>query len=87
MGPTPRRALDPFLEQDGGWAFGETLRPPSQPTRYPARKVSPSESSTSTPVSSCANAVTSVPYEIGTPSSRTHSARMRSMWFCVSARP
>src|SRR5215216_1572971 len=26
MGPTPRRARDPFLEQDGGWGSGETLR-------------------------------------------------------------
>src|SRR3954447_16049641 len=26
MGPTPRRARDPFLEQHGGWGFGETLR-------------------------------------------------------------
>src|SRR5215213_2104540 len=26
MGPTPRRARDPFLEQDGGWGAGETLR-------------------------------------------------------------
>jgi 3-(3-hydroxy-phenyl)propionate hydroxylase len=26
MGPTPRRARDPFLEQDGGWGSGETPR-------------------------------------------------------------
>src|SRR5215213_1071984 len=26
MGPTPRRARDPFLEQDGGWGSGKTLR-------------------------------------------------------------
>src|SRR4051794_21401827 len=26
MGPTPRRAGDSFLEQDGGWGSGETLR-------------------------------------------------------------
>src|SRR5215218_1569425 len=26
MGPTPRRAQDPFLEQDGGWGSGKTLR-------------------------------------------------------------
>src|SRR5829696_1740034 len=26
MGPTPRRAQDPFLEQDGGWWSGKTLR-------------------------------------------------------------
>ena len=26
MGPTPRRARDPFFEQDGGWGSGETLR-------------------------------------------------------------
>src|SRR5204862_2448832 len=26
MGPTPRRARDPFLEQHGGWGSGETLR-------------------------------------------------------------
>ena len=37
------------------------LRPPSQPTRYCARSDSPSDSSTSTPVSSCAKPVTSHP--------------------------
>src|SRR5215212_8592651 len=26
MGPTPRRARDPFLEQDGGWGSGKTVR-------------------------------------------------------------
>src|SRR5947209_6596807 len=26
MGPTPRRARDPFLEQHGGWGSGETRR-------------------------------------------------------------
>ena len=37
------------------------LRPPSHPTRYSARSDGPSDSSTSTPVSSCANPVTSRP--------------------------
>jgi hypothetical protein len=37
------------------------LRPPSQPTRYFARSVVLSEIETSTPVSSCANPVTSCP--------------------------
>ena len=37
------------------------LRPPSHPTRYSARSDWPSDSSTSTPVSSCAKPVTSRP--------------------------
>ena len=42
-------------------ALRMTLRPPSHPTRYCARSDSPSDSSTSTPVSSCAKPVTSHP--------------------------
>ena len=37
------------------------LRPPSHPTRYCARSDRPSDSATSTPASSCAKPVTSVP--------------------------
>ena len=40
-------------------ALRTRLRPPSHPTRYCARSDRPSDSSTSTPVSSCAKPVTS----------------------------
>ena len=40
-------------------ALRTRLRPPSHPTRYSARSDGPSDSATSTPVSSCANPVTS----------------------------
>ena len=68
-------------------ALRTTLRPPSHPTRYSARSDWPSDSSTSTPVSSCAKPVTSVPKWTGTFSSSTQPARMRSMWFCHSPSP
>ena len=42
-------------------ALRTRLRPPSHPTRYSARSDWPSDSSTSTPVSSCAKPVTSRP--------------------------
>jgi hypothetical protein len=47
----------------------------------------PSDSSTSTPVSPCAKPVTSRPRWIGTASSPTQPARMRSMWFCHRPSP
>jgi len=42
-------------------ALRTRLRPPSHPTRYYALSERPSLSSTSTPVSSCAKPVTSMP--------------------------
>ena len=47
----------------------------------------PSDSSTSTPVSSCAKPVTSRSRRIGTPSSSTQPARMRSKWLCQQREP
>ena len=53
-GGIPPRELDPGARR-------MTLRPPSHPTRYCARSDWPSDSSTSTPVSSWAKPVTSHP--------------------------
>ena len=58
------------------------LRPPSHPTRYRARSGWPPDSSTSTPVSSCAKPVTSLPYRIRTGSSAIQAAMIRSISFC-----
>jgi hypothetical protein len=67
-------------------ALRTTLRPPSQPTRYCARIWLPAENSTTTPVSSWVNPVTSRPRWMWTPSSpMTQSARIRSMSACHSA--
>src|SRR5687768_1688169 len=54
-------------------ALRTRLRPPSHPTRYSARSDRPSESWTSTPVSSWAKPVTSMPYRIGTDSAHPAS--------------
>ena len=68
-------------------ALRTVLFPPSHPTRYAPRSVEPSESSTSTPVSSWLNPIASLPMSTGTPSSSIQPARMRSKWLCHSARP
>src|SRR4051812_45777937 len=67
-------------------ALRTTLRPPSQPTRYSARSGGSSDSSTWTPVSSCAKPVTSPPRSVGTPNPATQSARIGSKSRCHNAR-
>ena len=55
LGEQGARRRIPAGELDAG-CFRTRLRPPSHPTRYCARSDWPSDSSTSTPVSSCAKA-------------------------------
>ena len=74
---------------------GTRCRPPCGPgcgRRRSRRGTAPAATgrrtaATSTPASSCAKPVTSRPRWIGTASSSTQPARMRSMWFCHSAEP
>ena len=73
-------------ERDAG-RLADHAAPAIAPDEVRRPKRRPSDSWTSTPASSWSKPVTSRPRRIGTASSPTQPARMRSMWRCQSASP